>query len=408
LRTGLPSAKSPAMQGPLGAGATGRLLAVTFTESLATILLQRGLYFYTTSVLGFDDTENLWLAFVQGLTYAAGALLSHPITARLGERRTALLALVLLAGLHALLAIDSTTLAVMLTFPLIGMLQGIKWPIVESFASGGRGARELLRLVGRYNVTWALAVPIALSLSGWLIDHGAHGALFALPAILNVLALFFVLEWPARPPSLEHDHPERPDQAALLRYGSLVSSARWTMVGSYALLFLLAPLMPGLLARHGLEVGHSTLAAALLDVMRLGAFAVLGYNSGWQGRSLPLAITGVALPLGFFLVLIGPNLASVLAGEVLFGAAAGIAYYASLYYALLVKNASVDAGGAHEGLIGLGFALGPLAGLVGQGLSFEGSGQGAVSTAILPIAILCLVGAFRPLWGLRVRARATN
>ncbi len=396
------------MQGPLGAGATARLLAVTFTESLATILLQRGLYFYTATVLGFDDTENLWLAFVQGLTYAAGALSSHPATARLGERRTALLALALLAGLHALLALNSSTLAVMLTFPLIGMLQGIKWPIVESFASGGRGPRELLRLVGRYNVTWALAVPLALALSGWLIDRGARAALFALPAGLNVLALFFVLEWPARPPRLEQNHPERPDERALERYGSLVSSARWTMVGSYTLLFLLAPLMPSLLARHGLEVGHSTLAAALLDVMRLCAFAVLGYATAWQGRSLPLAITGGALPLGFFMVLLGPNLASVLVGEVLFGAAAGVAYYASLYYALLVKNASVDAGGAHEGLIGLGFALGPLAGLAGQALTFEGTGTSATSTAILPIAVLCLVGAFRPLWSLRARASAAS
>jgi predicted MFS family arabinose efflux permease len=392
----------------LSAGATYRLLAVTFTESLATILLQRGLYFYTTSVLGFNETENLWLAFVQGLAYAAGALLSHPATARLGERRTALMALAALAALHGFLVLDSTTLAVTLTFPVIGLLQGIKWPIIESFASGGRGPRELLRLVGRYNVTWALAVPVALALSGWLIDRGERTALFALAALLNVFALFFVLEWPPQPGRLEQDHPERPDQLTLTRYDSLVSSARWTMVGSYTLLFLLAPLMPSLLGRHGLEVGHSTLAAALLDVMRLGAFAVLGFNARWQGRSWPLAITGVALPLGFFMVLIGPNLATVLAGEVLFGAAAGVAYYASLYYALLVKNASVDAGGAHEGLIGLGFALGPLAGLAGQALTFGGGGSGALLATISPIAALCLIGAFRPLWTLKARANTAN
>jgi hypothetical protein len=396
------------MQGPLGAGATRRLLAVTFTESLATILLQRGLYFYTTSVLGFDDTENLWLAFVQGVTYAAGAFLSHPATKRLGEQRTAQLSLLLLSGLHALLALDSRALTVSLTFPLIGLLQGMKWPILESFLSGGRAPGELLRLVGRYNVTWALAVPFALALSGWLIDHGARTALFALPMLLNLAALPFVLEWPASAPRLEHDHPERPDRPTLARYGSLVRSARWTMVGSYTLLFLLAPLLPSLLARHGLEVGHSALTAALLDVMRLAAFAVLGRNTSWQGRSLPLALTGLALPLGFFLVLTGPNLASLLLGEVLFGAAAGVAYYASLYYALLVKNASVDAGGAHEGLIGLGFALGPLAGLLGRASTFAGTGPFAVSTAVLPLAVLCLVGAFRPLWALRSSARATS
>jgi hypothetical protein len=85
----------------------------------------------------------------------------------------------------------------------------------------------------------------------------------------------------------------------------------------------------------------------------------------------------------------------LLAGEVLFGTAAGVIYYASLYYALVVKNASVDAGGAHEGLIGLGFAIGPIAGLVGSYLPVAGSELLGIVVGACPILLICLVQSTR-------------
>ena len=65
-------------------------------------------------------------------------------------------------------------------------------------------------------------------------------------------------------------------------------------------------------------------------------------------------------------------------GELLFGTAAGFLYTAALYYAQVVQNASVDAGGAHEALIGVGYALGPGAGLVGTALA-HGAGPGSAA-----------------------------
>jgi hypothetical protein len=53
----------------------------------------------------------------------------------------------------------------------------------------------------------------------------------------------------------------------------------------------------------------------------------------------------------------------MLAGLVAFGAGHGILYFASLYYAMAVGGAEVDAGGTFEALIGAGYVVGPLAGL---------------------------------------------
>ena len=47
------------------------------------------------------------------------------------------------------------------------------------------------------------------------------------------------------------------------------------------------------------------------------------------------------------------------------GVGMGAVYYAALYYGLAVGHADVDAGGTHEGLIGVGYCLGPLVALAG-------------------------------------------
>jgi ABC-type uncharacterized transport system permease subunit len=284
-------------------------------------------------------------------------------------------------------------LVIALVFPLIGFFQGLKWPVVESFISAGRTPLHLMSVLARFNITWAVAVPMAMVTSGPLIEW-APGSLFAAAGVLNVVALFWAKALPERPEHLHASHPERPSPAELQKLRTLLVSARWAMLESYALLFLLAPLMPGVLDRLGLSVTEATSAAGVLDLSRVGCFALLGAMTGWRGRRAPLVVSILALPLSFAAILFGSELFVILAGEVIFGAASGVVYTASLYYALVVKNASVDAGGAHEGLVGLGFALGPLAGLVGHALTpVTGSYVIAMLAGITPLSLVATIKA---------------
>lgn len=375
-----------------------RILWLTFVESFGTILLERGLYFYTNDILHFSDTQNLWLALAFGVTYVAAAAGSHRAAVRFGERRVLLTSLWLLLGLHLALMLIQSPVALVAAFPLVGALQGLKWPIVESFVSAGRGPSELVRVLGRFNTSWAIAVPLALASSGTLIASAFPGALFAAAAGLNALALALGWPLPAQPLHLEETHPERPPAGELSRAASLLVSARWTMLLSYALLFLLAPLVPNVFAKLGLDVALAAPASGLLDLARVAAFAFLGVVVGWRGRAQPLALALATLPVSFAMILFGNSLAIVLLGEVLFGFASGLCYTAALYYALLVKNASVDAGGAHEALIGLGFALGPLAGLIGRAAAPALGGYVvAMLVTLLPLFGVCTFGALRPL-----------
>lgn len=113
---------------------------------------------------------------------------------------------------------------------------------------------------------------------------------------------------------------------------------------------------------------------------------------------------------GFALVVTGASLWLMLVGFASLGVGLGVIYYAALYYALAVGRAKVEAGGTHEGLIGAGYAVGPLAALVGAhlprtlGLKIaDGAGIVAIVWALIALAG---VPALRPyLYARKLRKR---
>lgn len=375
------------------------LLAFSFIESAAVVLLERGVYFYTKDVLGFGEALNLGLGVLLGVTYVAGALLSHRLAERLGERRVVTLCL----GAHLVLAavpMAWPSAGVMWAlYPGVGLVSGLMWPVVESYVSAGLIGRQMLRAVGRFCIAWSVAVPLAVAVSGPLIDTSWPESIFALTAICHVAAFGLLAGLPARPDHTPDDHPDRPDPDRLARYTALMTGSRWCLIAAYAMMFLLAPLLPEIFTHKlGLTNTQATPLVSLMDWMRVAAFAGFMMMTFWYGRTGPLITCVAALPVGFLLVLFGPSVGWVLAGEVLFGLVSGLIYYASLYYATAAKNAAVEAGGGHEALIGGGFTLGPAAGLAGLGLAGAVGGHDlGLLIGTSPIILLGLLGGALPL-----------
>jgi MFS family permease len=386
------------------------LFLLTFFESIAATLLQRGVYFYTHENLGFSQSQNLWVAFGFGATYIIGAFTSHGLSKRVGERRLLLGSIAGLLVIHSALALFPAAWFLVLGVFGTAIIQGLKWPVVESYVSAGRAPKQLLPILSRYNVTWATAGFVAIGVTGFVVGTGIPSLFFWLPALLNVGALLLTFRLPPKPEHLDHSHPERPAESELKSMRALLGSARWSMTGSYALLYVLAPLMPSLLAQLSLPVTLATPVASILDAVRVVTFGALGALAGWHGKRAPMWLTLAALPTGFLLILLGNSLSLVIAGEVIFGIAAGFSYTSALYYALVSENASVDAGGAHESLIGIGIGIGPLSGLAGQllvgsRLPFARTGSGlqpfaALALTTLPIIAICVLGALRSLFRL--------
>lgn len=86
-------------------------------------------------------------------------------------------------------------------------------------------------------------------------------------------------------------------------------------------------------------------------------------------------------------VLLATNLPTIVTGLVLFGAGMGITYYVTLYYSLSVGHGAVDAGGSFESLIGVGYCIGPMLGLIGH------AAGGPTRAGPATVVITCLVAA---------------
>ena len=66
-----------------------RAVPIIFVASFASVLIERGLYFIVREALRFSDELNLWLALMYGAVYVGGAVVSHAISRRVGERISA-------------------------------------------------------------------------------------------------------------------------------------------------------------------------------------------------------------------------------------------------------------------------------------------------------------------------------
>jgi hypothetical protein len=380
-----------------------RLLVFASIGSFSTVLVQRGVYFYTQATLGFGENQNLLLALGLGAVYVIGALASHRVAKRFGERQAllgvligqiAMLVSVWLGPRGWLLASGSL---------LFSGLNGMMWPIVESYISVGQTPLAASRAIGKFNIAWSVPVPLAVWCSGPIIQHLAPG-LFLFAAGGMALAMTLVLTLRAVPEHLAVDHPERPGPERLRWLGALLISSRSSMVAGYAMLFVLSPLLPVLLSQLGYTLVAQTALAGFLDAGRASTFVLMQGTQAWHGRRSILALAAILMPIGFLLALSAGRGGLIALGLVVFGASHGVAYYASLYYAMVIGNAAVKSGGTHESLIGAGFVLGPAAALMGSTL---GSLWHQAALGILAgVSPIVLVGAIGGLWPLLRKGRA--
>ncbi|MDP6634707.1 MAG: MFS transporter [Phycisphaerae bacterium] len=381
------------------------LLLITFFESFVTILDERGVYFFCKERLGFDSAENLWLALTFGAGYVLAAWRAHWLASLIGERRQMTIVIALLVCVHVWLYFFVSPLVMFVAMGLLGLGNGAKWPVLEGFLASGLTPARTAQVMGRFNITWAAAVPLALAAAGPLISIHPT-ALFVVGGAMSLVGLGMTFLLPANPaPPLppatggaRHEHPEH-------LTGLLVAS-RWIMLAVYIAVFVFAPLAPRIFEKLGCSRQLAPATSGLLDVMRFAAFVSLGLWRGWRGRARWLGVTMLALPAGFFMVILGSNIAVVIVGEMLFGFAAGMSYSSAMYCAMVVKEASVDAGGGHESMIGLGLMIGPLAGLAGESIhTASGSFAQGYVTAMAPVLGICITAA---VWAIYKRPPAID
>ena len=381
------------------------ILAVTFLGSVAGGVFWAAIFFVTAAHYGFSPSRNLVLAAAMGTLYALTAAttghLMRTLLARWSPRAVlqAALAAWTAAGLLPLFAAGEPA---MWAAGLLGAVaSALTWPVVESYLGAGRHGADMRAAIGWFNVTWTPAVAAGLLLLPLVSRASALGPL-ALSAAGSAAALLSTWMLPRQPGAHE---AAAAAGAVGVEYPRLRQAAQWLLPFSYVLCSAMSPVLPHRLAELG-ALGMAGVIAALWMVARFVTLLAMWQSGFWHGRWGTLAIAAVALAVGLAGILLAPTLALLAAGLVVFGTGMGLTYYASLYYALAVGRAEVDAGGNFEALIGLGYLGGPLLGVAARAALPGASAAATVGLSWLVMAAGA-VGALRAYLAAR-RARARS
>ncbi len=364
------------------------MLGVTFVCSLGTGVYWHGIPFIAKHTYGFDQVRNLLLSAAMGAVYTLGAFTAGALTRRLERRlspRNVLGSSIAVLSLVCLAPIAVRDQWALWLAALLGTyVTSIIWPVVESYVTAGRHGPSMRSAIGWFNLTWAPAVAIPLFAMAPILERHGQWAIGGFAA-LGLVGLVLLARFAPRP---GHHDPAVADDHVGPEYRLLLRSARVLLPLSYVLNAAMNPILPYRFEDLGVEVWWETPSAATWIVVRVMAFLLMWRLGFWHGRWGALLLGAVSMTGGFALVVTGPTIATVLAGLACLGLGLGVIYYAALYYAMAVGRAQVEAGGTHEGLIGAGYAIGPLAGLagvaLGGGAAIVGCVWGLVGLAGLP------------------------
>lgn len=385
------------------------ILILTFLASLGTGVLWSGLSFIAKHEFDYTPEANFALFIATALVYIVSALAAGPVTRFLQHWLTARSVLAWVLILQALVALLPLVWTSHWVLWMVGgatsALAATLWPIVESYLSAGRHGRAMRSAMGWWNVTWTAAVAIALMLMAPLISeqHAVYAVVALAPT--SLCALSTLLGFTPTPGA--HDETLSRDSITA-EYPLLLRSARVLLPLSYLLIGAISPLMPYRMEELGVEAMNETPLAATWMIARVGALALMWQLHFWHGRWGTLLTGGTLAIGGFAIIVAAPNVTMLLFGLIAFGVGSGVIYYAALYYAMSVGAAAVDAGGTHEALIGVGYAVGPAAAVAGLRLpgmlgltTPEGSGIVASVTLLVALSALPVVRPYRDALDLR-------
>jgi predicted MFS family arabinose efflux permease len=255
--------------------------------------------------------------------------------------------------------------------------QFMVWPALEALVTEGASGAARAHLVGIYSVVWAACSALSYFFGGGLFEWLGSGSIFWLPPGLHVLQLAVLWGYARRhaeaPPALLMPPPQELPAASQGPCPRSFQRMAW-LANPFACVaaFTLLAMMPELARRMGLSTTMAGLFCSIWFFARLAAFIVMWQWPGWHYRFRWLLGGYLLLIVGFATVLTADALIWLGVGQVAFGLAVGLLYYASLFYSMDVGEARAEQGGIHEAMMGAG--------------NFVGPGIGALSLLIAPQA----------------------
>jgi predicted MFS family arabinose efflux permease len=365
-------------------------------NSFATVYYFYYFYFFMQTVFGYGNQANLLLAALNGAVYALMAWQGGKFAQCFGYFTALKVGFVIMMG--ALVVGSQLHSAgghiLVMAVTVVGMC--FTWPTLEALVSEGETRAGVQRMVGIYNMMWAGTAAVAYFTGGAMLEKLGPKSLFYVPVAIQIIQLGLTL-WlesqargqivgrapglptaPLDPEPDPHPHPAATTKV-FLRLAWLANPFAYIAINT------LIAVIPGVAKRLELSTMVAGFCCSIWCFSRLGAFFVLWRWNGWHYRFRWLLVAYLALVGTFAAILMAPNLAGLILAQIVFGAAAGLIYYSSLYYSMDLGDTKGEHGGIHEAVIGLGNFAGPAVGAASLYFlpQYANSGAFAVSGLLL-------------------------
>ena len=371
-------------------------------NSFATVLYFNYLYFFMQARFGFSDKGNLALAALLGFIYVFAAWQAGRLAHRIGYFHTLKLGFtVMIVGLVAGLLFDSMAGKILAAAVVtIGMCA--TWPTLEALVSESETPAGVPRVVGIYNITWAVANAVAYFIGGTLIKLFGFKIIFIAPIVI-VLAQLVLTFWmekhakeitPVRAERISAPPPD-PNRPSPAKAKTFLRMAWLANPFAYIAINTLIATIPGLAAKFQMSPMLAGFICSLWCFVRLGTFIVLWRWTDWHYRFGWLVGAFAMLILSFAAILLSPNLIVLIGAQIFFGVAIGLIYYSSLFYSMDGGDAKSEHGGIHEAAIGLGNCVGPGIGAAALQFLPQYANSGAIAVSVL---LLCGLGGLISIW----------
>ena len=342
-------------------------------NSFATVHYFYYLYFFMQQNYGFGNKANLMLAALNGLIYSVLSWYGGRFAQRFGYFTALKLGFsVMILALAAGLGIHSAAGQVgVMVFVVIGMC--FTWPTLEALVSEHESPQGVQHMVGIYNIMWAGTAAVSYFIGGAILERSHSKSLFLLPMGIQFgqLALTFWLERKARalaanaeaePAADSVQFPPELNVRPIAKARMFLRMAWLTNPFAYIAINTLIAIIPGVAHRMQLSTMAAGFCCSLWCFARLAAFVTLWRWNGWHYRFAWLLTAYITLVGSFLGILVAPNLVVLVLAQILFGTAAGLIYYSSLYYSMDLSDTKGEQGGIHEAAIGVGNFAGPAVG----------------------------------------------
>ncbi len=295
-------------------------------------------------------------------TYAVTCLGSGHLIDRVGYRKTIIASCILLLAVFFLFSLVRYPWQMFLLVAAGSLGTAFFWPSMMRWVGDEERGEELRVRIGNFNLALMAGVMVGPVIGGMVFPVN-----FRFPYLLAALMVFLVLllfflrpreegKTVNSPPPGGGEMKESAFSPAFIYVGWLANFASWFAIGSAETLF------PKLALQLGISKLYLGILISLIPLGQIIVFVWLRRGGGWHYNFRLLIIFQLLGAAGMALFFIAGGGWLFALAFLLTGFCGGMTYFSSLFYSLYRQKAKGRKSGFHESFLGLGVALGPLAG----------------------------------------------